>query len=90
MPFYIYIIRSTLDETFYKGFTTDPERRLEEHNNGLSRYTSAKIPWELVYLEIHDDKTQALKREKVLKKYSHQQIIALITSGKNQLNNYRK
>ena len=88
MPFYIYIIRSTRYGSFYKGFTTNPARRLQEHNEGLSGYTSAKIPWILVYLEIHDDKTNALKREKAIKKYSHSQILSLIASEKNQLKSY--
>jgi putative endonuclease len=86
--FYVYIIQSQLDNTFYKGFTMQPNLRLLQHNNKESTYTSRKTPWQLIHLELFDDKTSALKREKSLKKYSHQQIAELIRSGKNRLQEY--
>ena len=67
MSYYVYIIKSDLDGTYYKGFCSDYLKRLEEHNVGLSRYTSRKIPWRLVYVEIHTDKRSALIRERKLK-----------------------
>jgi putative endonuclease len=83
MAFFVYIIQSQADHSFYKGFSENPLRRLLYHNNGESTYTSAKVPWKLVYIEECPDKTTALKREKALKKYSHQQILALINSPRN-------
>ncbi|MBP6022177.1 GIY-YIG nuclease family protein [Ferruginibacter sp.] len=83
--FYVYIIRSEKDGSFYKGFSLQPLTRLQQHNNKESKYTAAKIPWQLFHIEIFDNKTTALKREIVLKKYSHQQIVALSKSFKNQL-----
>ena len=65
--YFVYIIRSDKDQTFYIGYTTDISRRLEEHNQGKSNYTSHKIPWKLVYLETFYSKSDALKREKFLK-----------------------
>jgi len=85
MAFYVYIIQSSRDASYYKGFSENPHLRLQRHNNGESTYTRTKIPWTLVYLEELEDKTAALKREKVLKKYSHQQIAQLIGSAKNLL-----
>ena len=90
MNFYVYVIQSELDGSYYKGFTTDPVKRLQSHNEGESFYTRQKRPWRLVYLEIHTQKREALIREKVLKKYSHQQFQQLILSSKNQLNNLPK
>jgi len=84
MPFYIYIIQSECDSSYYKGFTEDYFKRLTYHNSGLSKYTSRKIPWKLVYLEIYNSKRETLIREKVLKKYSHKQIQELINSSKNK------
>ena len=66
--YYVYIIQSELDGTFYKGVSSDYKRRLEEHNEGLSRYTSHKRPWRLIHVEEYADKTQALIREKKLKR----------------------
>jgi putative endonuclease len=66
--FYVYIIKSLKDGTYYKGFTEDYKKRLEEHNSGLSSFTSGKLPWQLIYVEAHSTKKDALIREKKLKK----------------------
>ncbi|PBQ33395.1 endonuclease [Sphingobacteriaceae bacterium] len=84
MAFYVYIIQSTADYSYYKGFTEDYVERLKQHNLGLSKYTSSKTPWILVYLEVYDSKREALIREKRLKKYSHEQIRNLINSPSNK------
>jgi len=66
--YFVYILQSLTDNSFYIGYTTDIDRRLEEHNSGISLYTSRKIPWRLVYKEEFLSKTDALKRERFLKK----------------------
>jgi putative endonuclease len=86
--FYVYIIQSEKDGSFYKGFLLQPLMRLQQHNKKESKYTAAKIPWQLFHIEIFDNKTAALKREIVLKKYSHQQITELSKSYKNQLQQF--
>ena len=88
MSFYIYIIQSGLDNSYYKGFTENPIIRLFRHNNGESSYTKNKVPWKLVYLEIKLSKREALIREKTLKKYSASQIQLLVNSTKNLLVEY--
>jgi putative endonuclease len=87
MSFYVYIIQSEIDQSYYKGFTEDYLERLKQHNDGWSKYTSRKKPWNLVYVELFESKSEALKREKTLKKYSHNQILNLIYSHKNLLQN---
>ena len=54
-----------MDGTYYKGSSENYLKRLEEHNAGLSPYTSGKIPWELFYVEVHPDKRSALIRERM-------------------------
>ncbi|RZK64224.1 MAG: GIY-YIG nuclease family protein [Pedobacter sp.] len=88
MAFYVYIIQSELDRSYYKGFSEDPFERLLQHNAGLSRYTSGKIPWKIVYIEELPTKRDTLIREKAIKKYSHAQIEMLIQSHKNVYNNF--
>ncbi len=83
MAFYVYVLQSGKDSSFYKGFTEDPVRRVQMHNEGFSSYTRSKTPWKLVYAEEMDDKKSALLREKALKKYGHSQIEQLIVSAKN-------
>jgi putative endonuclease len=87
MSFYVYIIQSLKDGSYYKGFTEEPVMRLQRHNNGESNYTRTKMPWKYVYIEQLSSKRDGLIREKILKKYSHEQIKQLIASDKNSLKN---
>jgi putative endonuclease len=89
MAYYVYIIQSELDGSYYKGFTEMPETRLQRHNNKESTYTAAKIPWAYVFLQSFQTKKEALIREKSLKKYSHQQIQLLIKSKLNEIENLK-
>ena len=83
MLFYVYIIQSDIDNSYYKGFSENPKARVEQHNRGESKYTSAKLPWRLVHVEEWPTKKEALIREKVLKKYSNEQLKRLCNSSKN-------
>ena len=82
---YVYIIYAIDDDKYYKGYSTRPYSRLEEHNLGLSRYTKHFRPWELVYIKSYDTKREALTRERSLKKYSKLQIRELIASSSNEV-----
>jgi putative endonuclease len=66
--FYVYLLQTDVDASFYVGFTENPEQRLIQHNNGESMYTRRKTPWKMVYIENYNSKSEALKREKFLKK----------------------
>ena len=66
--FYVYILESKCDNSFYIGQTEDLEKRLDFHNQGLSKYTSRKTPWHIVYFEEYKTRTEAIKRERFLKK----------------------
>lgn len=64
---------------YYTGWTTDPDRRVKEHNAGRgARYTRMHGPVELVYVEQVADHIAALKREVEIKKLKHAQKTALI------------
>jgi putative endonuclease len=68
MTCYCYILECA-DGTFYTGWTTDPERRVSQHNKGVgAKYTSARRPVKLVYLEAQPTRREAMKREIVIKK----------------------
>ena len=82
---YVYILRSLADGTFYKGYTLDYITRLADHNAGSSRYTSKKVPWELVYIEVFMSKKEALIRERNLKHANTDYILRLINSERNML-----
>ena len=65
--FYIYILKSKLDNKFYTGFTGNLKKRLIEHQNGNVDSTAKRRPLELVYYEAYKEKSDALLREKFLK-----------------------
>ncbi|HVW99365.1 MAG TPA: GIY-YIG nuclease family protein [Candidatus Babeliaceae bacterium] len=88
MPFYVYILQSLADNSFYKGFSEQPFVRLDHHNNGEATYTSNKRPWKIIYIEELETKKEALIREKSLKKYSKAQIEQLIISSKNIISQF--
>ena len=83
MAYYVYIIESLQDGTFYKGYSEDPLKRLQQHNQGESKYTSGKMPWKLVYVEACESKTEALLRERNLKKAVRSRIQSLLVHSKN-------
>jgi putative endonuclease len=68
MPYTVYILHSNSSQCYYIGYTADIGRRLEEHNTNQSRYTSRKGPCALVYSETYDLKSDAIRRERFLKK----------------------
>jgi len=80
---YTYIIYSKVGDCYYRGYSSYPLLRLKQHNAGESKFTSKYSDWRLVYVEQFETKYEALKREKVLKKYSKAQILELLRSLKN-------
>ncbi|MDP4261783.1 MAG: GIY-YIG nuclease family protein [Bacteroidota bacterium] len=83
MAYYVYIIQSQVDDSYYKGYSEHPLLRLIQHNNKECNYTSHKTPWNLVYVEEMESKTAALAREKNLKKATIDRIKALLSHPKN-------
>jgi putative endonuclease len=78
MSCYCYILQCA-DGTFYTGWTTDPERRITQHNKGIgAKYTSTRRPVKLVYLETHPNRTEAMKRELAIKKMKRVQKSELL------------
>ena len=81
--FYVYILQSQLDQSFYIGYTSNIENRITYHNKGKSRYTRKKIPWVLVYKEEYNSKREALIREKFIKKQKSRMYIEELISLSN-------
>ena len=66
--FFTYLLQSQLDQSFYIGQTKDLEQRLILHNEGNTKSTMAKRPWKIVYFEVFDTRSEAIQRERFLKK----------------------
>jgi len=69
MPYFVYILRSLQDGTYYVGSTQNLEERIERHNQGRSKFTKVKRPWKLVYREEFADRSSAMKRESEIKRH---------------------
>ena len=70
MAAFVYLLRCA-DDTLYCGWSTDPERRLREHQAGTaSRYTRARLPVELVYTCEFATRSEAMREEVRIKRLS--------------------
>lgn len=68
--FYVYILQSKKDSSFYIGFAPDLRNRLLKHNKGEVQSTQSLRPLELIYYESYKDKRDALYREEQLKRFA--------------------
>lgn len=83
--YYVYILQCS-DNSYYTGYTTDIQRRLKEHNDGLgSKITRSKLPVFLVHQELYHTKSEALIREAQIKSWSRAKKEALIKGDFNKL-----
>lgn len=76
--FFCYMVQCS-DGSYYTGWTTDPERRVKEHNSGRGAlYTKFRRPVELIYLEQVEDRSSAQQREHAIKKLTRQKKTELV------------
>jgi len=60
MTFFVYVLQSQVNNSFYKGSTNDLQRRLVEHNTGKEKSTSRYLPWNLVWFAAKPDRSEAV------------------------------
>ncbi|MGB2359821.1 MAG: GIY-YIG nuclease family protein [Porticoccaceae bacterium] len=87
VQWYVYMVRAS-DQTLYTGITTDPQRRLAEHQSGKvgAKYFRGRKALAMVYVEEGYNRSTAAKREAAIKKLSRTQKLALIKSGTDKSN----
>ena len=64
--YYVYVLGNR-DKKLYIGFTSNLEKRFQEHNRGESRATKPYIPWKIIFYEAYLNKYDALRRERYFK-----------------------
>jgi putative endonuclease len=67
--YYIYVLRSKIDNNFYVGYTENLKSRFEQHSKGSVISTKNRGQLELIYSEACLSKRDATHREKYLKTY---------------------
>jgi predicted GIY-YIG superfamily endonuclease len=65
---FVYILRSSADPLrHYVGISSNPDDRLDWHNNGPGGYTRAYRPWALVVAIAFQTEREAARFERYLK-----------------------
>lgn len=77
MSYHVYLILCK-DGSFYTGYTKDLDSRMKLHFSGKgARYTRMHHPKKLIYTEAFATRSEAMKRERKIKKLGHKQKLAL-------------
>ena len=71
MPYYVYILLCK-DGSYYTGHAKNVKHRIEQHKKGQgARYTRMHEPAKIVYVEEFNSRSDAMKREREIKLFSH-------------------
>ena len=82
---HIYIITNKNNTVLYVGVTSYLVKRMHQHKSKLYKGFAAKYNCDkLVYFEEYDSITQAIEREKQIKKYIRQKKIDLINKDNSE------
>lgn len=80
MKWTVYILLCA-DGTLYTGITTNPTKRIRQHNGeitGGAKYTRSRRPCTMIYQELAENRSLASKREYQIKQLSRKQKLDLI------------
>ena len=85
MKYYLYILQTVFD-TLYCGITPDIKKRYKAHLEGKgAKYTKSHKPKAIVYVDILENKSLALKEEYRIKKtLNRSKKLELIEANKNK------
>ena len=79
--FFVYILQSLKDFSFYVGQCDDLDRRMSKHYDGMSKYTSSRKLLRLRYFEVFESRHEALIREKQIKKMKSRKFIETLVNA---------
>lgn len=80
---YLYLLRLS-DDSIYCGITKNPRKRMKQHRQGRgSKYVKGRLPFELVYLEKHENRRKAMQKEAEVKKWSKSRKEELIENSED-------
>ena len=67
MLYRVYVIQNRVGQ-FYIGLSNDVDRRVQQHNSGISKWTRGKRPWTLIWQSDEMNLSSARKLELLLKR----------------------
>jgi putative endonuclease len=65
--FYAYVLKSVNYDFYYKGHCENLNKRLVQHNSGMTESIRSYIPFKLIYFEEFANRKEAIEREKYFK-----------------------
>lgn len=82
MPYYVYILACT-DGKLYTGYTRNVKTRVRLHKMGKgAKYLKVHPPEEVIYVEKFKTRSDAMKKERKIKRLTHDQKLKLADSWK--------
>ena len=83
IKFYSIYLLLCSDKSLYCGITTDVERRFKEHKDGKGgAYTRSHKVVKILYVEKAKNRSDALRREAEIKKWSRSKKLEYIKNSK--------
>lgn len=79
--YYVYALKSNVRHYIYVGLTDDLERRVQQHQKGYSKTTKPYRPLLLFFVEKHETRIEARKREKYLKSGCGKEYLKTLTQS---------
>jgi len=80
--YYVYILKCE-DDSYYTGYSNDPQKRFEKHKTGKgAKYTRAHKPVSIEMTIPFETKSEAMQAEYLLKQFSHIEKSAIIEIAK--------
>ncbi len=76
--YWVYILYSKSKDSYYTGSSSDPVRRLSQHNEGWTQSTKSGIPWTMVYQRKFASKKEAIQEERRIKKKKSRKYIEFL------------
>ena len=76
--YFAYVLKSKHFDYFYKGHCKDLQKRLDQHNSGMTVSIRPYIPFEIVYFEEFETLSEAINREKYFKSSRGRQFLKKI------------
>ncbi len=84
--YFVYCLVSIHRNYIYVGLTNNIDRRVEQHQAGMSKTTRAYRPFELFYFEQFQTRAEARKREKYFKSGIGKEKLRNILKSRKQSN----
>lgn len=69
MFYYVYILKSTVNQSTYIGQTSNLEERSKRHNQKREQSTKKYAPYIIVHTEKFNTRSEAMRRERQIKAY---------------------